>query len=86
MNNKQRALLAAVFATPVRRSIRWKDLRTLLEALGATVRAGEGSRVRVTLNNERATFHAPHPSPVVGVKTVVDIRKFLLRAGVVADG
>jgi len=46
------------------------------------VREGEGSRVRVTLDGERATFHAPHPSPTIGVKTVADVKKFLLRAGV----
>jgi hypothetical protein len=66
-------------------NIGWQDVRTPFEAPGANVRARDGSPVRATLNGMHTTLHAPHPSPVIGVKTIADVRKFLLRAGVMPE-
>ncbi len=42
-------------------NLRWADIETLLEHLGAVVREGKGSAISVTLNGITAYFHRPHP-------------------------
>lgn len=61
MNRKHRRTLEAVFADPVRANIEWADIEALLEALGAEISEGSGSRVRIALGGVRAVFHRPHP-------------------------
>ncbi len=81
MNRKHRRILEAIFAEPTRANIRWDDVVALMEALGAEVTQGSGSRVRFALNGRRATFHEPHPEKEVGRRTVADVREFLEEAG-----
>jgi hypothetical protein len=81
LNAAQRATWDAIFEIPTRSDIRWADIESLLRALGASVRPGRGSRVRVTLKDTRATFHRHHPRPVTGRHTVRDVREFLIMAG-----
>ncbi|MBL7050097.1 MAG: type II toxin-antitoxin system HicA family toxin [Nitrospira sp.] len=61
MNKKHRKTLDAIFDTPVRSDIAWKEIELLFKALGGEVSEGKGSRVRVALNGVRAVFHRPHP-------------------------
>lgn len=82
MNSRHHRTLKAIFASPTPTGIRWSDIESLLMALGANVREGEGSRVRVTLGEQRAVFHRPHPEPTTGRLTVRDVRDFLVAAGV----
>jgi hypothetical protein len=82
LNAAQRATWEAIFERPARSDIRWAAIESLFRALGAHVREGAGSRVRVTLGERRATFHRPHPQPTTGRKTVRDVRDFLIAAGV----
>ena len=82
MNSKHRKTLEAVFADPVRSSIKWADIQSLLLASGATLIEGEGSRVRFLLNGEVATFHRPHPEPTTDKGSVKAVRRFLINAGV----
>lgn len=51
-------------------------------ALGAEISEGNGSRVRVKLNDERAVFHRPHPEIVTDKGAVKAVRRFLTNAGV----
>lgn len=83
LNSRQRATLEAIFERPSRTDIRWAHIESLFTALGANVREGEGSRVRVTLGERRATFHRPHPQPTTGRKTVRDVRDFLISTGLI---
>ena len=83
LNNKQRKTLEAIFANPVRSDIGWTEIESLLEALGAIVRQGRGSRVRVALNGVKAVFHEPHPERVASKCTIRDVRDFLETAGVI---
>lgn len=53
--------LRALFADPVRASIAWADVESMLVHFGAEVSEGRGSRVRIVLNGVRAVFHRPHP-------------------------
>lgn len=70
-----------VFASPTPTSLRWDKVEAMLEALGATVKEGRGSRVRVILNGVIAVFHRPHPQPEMKQYSVRDMKKFLKEAG-----
>ena len=71
-----------VFEDPVRSNIAWRDIETLLEALGAEITEGAGSRVRIALGQVRAVFHRPHPSKETDKGAVKSMRRFLTEAGV----
>ena len=86
MNAKQRKILTAIFADPVTRSLAWSDVENLLIALGAVIREGNGSRVRISLNETNAVFHRPHPNPELKAYVVKKMRVFLTGAGVESEG
>jgi hypothetical protein len=82
MNSKQKRTLDAIFEEPARANIDWKDIENLLSALGADLTEGRGSRLRVALNNVRASFHRPHPRKEAGRLMVRSVRRFLMEAGI----
>jgi hypothetical protein len=77
--------LESIFAIPTKSNIVWKDIESLLFALGAELSEGNGSRVRVVLNGIRAVFHRPHPRKESDRGAIVSMRKFLITAGVVEN-
>lgn len=81
LRKKHQKTLEAVFARPIRASVPWSAVESLLRALGAEIERGDGSRVRVTLNGEREYLHLPHGKDTDkgALNTVMD---FLTRAGV----
>jgi hypothetical protein len=85
MNKKHRKTLEMVFKRPVQSNVRWDDIETLLIALGAEISEGNGSRVRIVLNDIRAVFHRPHPSRETDKGALMSMRKFLENAGVNHD-
>ena len=86
MHNEQQAakMLRAIFTDPVPADIAWTDV-VKLQALGATVSQGQGSRVRVLLNNQRAVFHEPHPERETDKGAVKAVRDFLTNAGITPE-
>jgi len=60
----------------------WRDIEALLEAAGAEITEGSGSRVRIALNDVRAVFHRPHPQKETDKGAVKSMRRFLTEAGV----
>ncbi|WP_348639369.1 type II toxin-antitoxin system HicA family toxin [Mesorhizobium sp. M2A.F.Ca.ET.043.05.1.1] len=82
MKAAHRQTLDKIFANPVSASIKWRDVETLLVALGARVSEGRGSRVRFTLNGITLRVHRPHPSPDTKAYVVREIRTFLIDSGV----
>ena len=82
LNNRHRDTLAGIFRSPVPASIKWAEIEALLEALGAEVSEGRGSRVRIALNGVRAVFHRPHPQPTTDKGAVKSMRRFLTEAGI----
>ena len=82
MDNKHRKTLEAIFEKPERANIAWRDVEALLIAVGAEISEGNGSRVRVALNNVRAVFHRPHPRKETNKGAVKSVRRFLEAAGV----
>jgi hypothetical protein len=86
LNSKQRKTLESIFQTPTRSDILWADIESLFISLGANVKEGNGSRVRVALNKNRAVFHEPHPEKNVCKCAVNSVKDFLINAGVTPDG
>ena len=43
MNQKHRRTLEAIFDDPVRSNIPWRDIESMLKAVGAEITEGEGS-------------------------------------------
>jgi hypothetical protein len=82
MGPKHRCTLEAIFEDPVRSNIAWRDIESMLEASGAEMTEGAGSRVRIALNDVRAVFHRPHPQKETDKGAVKSLRRFLTEAGV----
>lgn len=82
MQSKHIRTLQAIFDDPVRANILWTDIEKMLEALGAEISEGRGSRVRLALNGVRAVFHRPHPGKETDKGAVKSMRRFLIEAGV----
>ena len=80
--SKHDKTLRAIFAEPVRASINWSDIESLLTHLEAEISEGEGSRVRIALRGVRAVFHRPHPQKETDKGAVRSMRRFLTEAGV----
>jgi hypothetical protein len=82
MKSRHHKTLQAIFEDPIRANILWSHIENLLKALGAEISEGEGSRIRVALNNVRAVFHRPHPRKETDKGAVKSMRRFLTEAGV----
>jgi hypothetical protein len=85
MNSKQKKVYERIFKNPVQSDIEWAEIENLLKSLGAKISEGNGSRVRIELNGERAVFHRPHPERVTDKGAVKSMRRFLDNAGVKDD-
>ena len=86
INRKHKATLKAVFRRPVSGTIRWADIESLLQALGAEIEEREGSRVAVIFPCQMpAVFHRPHPSPMTDKGAVSVLRQWLTRLGYTPD-
>ena len=85
MNSKQKKVYERIYKNPIQSDIEWKDIEKFLESLGAKISEGNGSRVRIELNGERAVFHRPHPEKVTDKGAVKAMRRFLDNAGVKDD-
>ena len=83
LNRRHQRTLDAICTVPVPAGVRWAAIEALFVALGANLREGSGSRVRVTLNDARATFHRPHPQPETKQYAVRNVRQFLKDTGVI---
>lgn len=82
MGSKHRSTLEAIFEDPVRSNIVWRDIEAMLQAAGAEITEGAGSRIRIALNGVRAVFHRPHPQKETDKGAVKSMRRFLTEAGV----
>ena len=82
MRTKHRKTLEAIFADPVSGTIVWRDVESLLEALGAAISEGSGSRVRSTINDVTLFVHRPHPQPEAKKYVIRNVRDFLTSLGI----
>ncbi|EBN7969339.1 type II toxin-antitoxin system HicA family toxin [Salmonella enterica] len=63
MNKRHLKTLSEVFSRPVKSSIKWSDIESMLIALEAKIHEREISRGAVTLKGEKNIFHRPRPQP-----------------------
>ncbi len=82
MNSRQEKTLKHIFETPTRGDIRWNEIESLLTYLGAQIKEGNGSRVRIKFRERMAVFHRPHPKPIAKKYAVENVRKFLEEVGI----
>lgn len=86
MSKKHRKTLEAIFENPVRSNVAWSDIEKMLQALGAELSEGSGSRVRIAFGGVRAVFHRPHPQKETDKGALMSMRRFLTEAGVTPEG
>ncbi len=86
MSKKHQKTLGAIFENPVRSNVAWSDIEKMLQALGAELSEGSGSRVRIALGGVRAVFHRPHPQKETDKGALMSMRRFLTEAGVTPEG
>lgn len=82
LSRRHRRTLERIFEAPRRSDVEWRQMMALLEALGAGVSKGRGSRVRVVLNGVRAVFHRPHPRKEMDKGSLGSMERFLTTAGI----
>ena len=82
MNKKHQKTLEQIYQNPVQAGIAWKDIESMLGALGAEISEGRGSRVRIALNGIRAVFHRPHPHKETDKGAIISMRRFLKEGGI----
>ncbi len=77
MKRKHRKTLERIFSHPVSANIKWQDIESLFNSLGAELNEREGSRIEVFLFNEVRVYHRPHPRPDTDKGAVASIREWL---------
>lgn len=55
----------------------WREIESLLVAIGCRIVEGKGSSVTFEKDGLRATFHRPHPDKAALRYRVKDVRNFL---------
>ncbi len=81
MNHKQKHTLDAIHKEPTSGNIHWREVESLLKALGAELRVTHGARMTFVLKGVEGTVHRPHHSSVLTKQDVRHLRKFLEQTG-----
>ena len=84
VNSDHRATLERIFTHPASGNIEWRQVRSLLEALGAVAEEHNG-KLKVTLGNETEVLQPPRGKDI-DAQMIVDLRRMLTRAGIAPPG
>jgi hypothetical protein len=79
LSNHHRDTLERIFRHPVSGNIDWRQVISLLDAVGTTVEEHNGN-VKVTLGAETEVLHPPSGKDI-DAQMVVDLRRMLTQAG-----
>jgi len=79
VHGDHRATLEKILRHPAGGNIEWRQVRSLLEALGAATEEHNG-KLRVTLGGETEVLQPPHGKDIDS-QMIVDLRRMLRRAG-----
>lgn len=82
MNSKQAKTLAKLFDDPVRNNINWVDVVSLIRAVDGMIEQGQGSRVRIVIDEQSLNIHSPHPQKELKPYQVRAVRKLLSEQGI----
>jgi len=74
-----RATLERIFRHPASGNIEWRQVQSLLEAVGAATEEHNG-KVKVTLGGETEVLQPPRGKDI-DPQMIVDLRRMLTRAG-----
>jgi hypothetical protein len=79
LGSHHRETLVKIFAEPSSGNIEWRQVRSLLEAVG-TVTEEHNGKVKVTVGPETEVFEPPHDKDI-DAQMLVDVRRMLRNAG-----
>ena len=79
LGTHHRRTLAKLFEHPPSSNVEWRELESLLDAVGTVTREHNG-KLRVSVGPETEVLPAPHEKDV-DVQTIVDVRRMLENAG-----
>lgn len=82
MNSKHRKTLESIFAAPTPKTLLYRNVESMLLAVGCKIAEGEGSRVAFYLNGNTLNLHRPHPGKEILAYQVRETKGFLERSGV----
>jgi len=80
LNHHHRVTLEKLFSHPVSGNVEWRQVLSLLEAVGTTTQEPNG-KVRVELGGETQVLQPPDDKDV-GRQTILDLRRLLTSAGI----
>jgi hypothetical protein len=79
ISNEHRDTLEKILRHPASGNIEWRQVRSLLEAVGTATDEDNG-KLRVTLGGETEVLQPPHGKDI-DQQMIVDLRRMLTRAG-----
>ncbi len=80
MHNKDTKTLEKLFAHPMNMNLEWRDVKHMLESVGASVDITSHSHVKVTLGAEVKTFKTFHKM-LVDRHEIIELQHMLKNAG-----
>ena len=80
LSNNHRDTLKKIFAHPVSHNVEWRDVISLLAAVG-DVEERHGNKVAVTLGGESEVLHRPGSAKTLDGDTVLNLRRMLAAHG-----
>ena len=84
LDGHHRSTAEAILSHPVSHNIEWRDVLSLLEAVGE-VHEEHNGKFKMSVGGKTETLHRPSGKDV-GEQMVVDLRRILGAAGVTAEG
>ncbi len=82
MNSKHRKTLKAIFSKPEPKAMPYRDVESLLRALGFTMKEREGSRIAFLKDGAIIHVHRPHPGKEIKGYQIKGIREILNNFGI----
>jgi hypothetical protein len=79
LNHHHRVTLDKIFSHPLSGNLEWRQVRSLLEAVGTTTQEPNG-KVKVELGGQTEIFQPPDGKDV-DRQLIVDLRRLLTNAG-----
>jgi hypothetical protein len=83
LSNDHRDTIERIFSHPSSGNIEWRQVRSLLEAVG-TASEEDNGKLKVTLGGETEVLQPPHVKDI-DQQMIVDLRRMLTRAGIASD-
>src|SRR5947209_15629995 len=79
LTRAHRGTYDAIFQHPISRNLHWREVRSMLEAMGDVAEEQNGN-LKVTRNGQVLLLHQPRKN-MPPVQEILDIRRFLERSG-----